>query len=120
MRRLTAGSQDSLGPVCRAVAARCSHRAGEEGKYLDSVKKISGPSDRMGSRRPFFPDGFSEIVEDIKDALFKEGQFEDRQDVESGLPTFTVLLAAGITALVGQLAATYIGDNLFTEVSQLH
>ena len=25
----------------------------------------------MGSRRPFFPDGFSEIVEDIKDALFK-------------------------------------------------
>ena len=66
----------------------------------------------MGSRRPFFPDGFSEIVEDIKDALFKEGQFEERQDVESGLPTFTVLLAAGITALVGQLAATYIGDYL--------
>ena len=70
----------------------------------------------MGSRRPFFPDGFSEIVEDIKDALFKEGQFEERQDVESGLPTFTVLLAAGITALVGQLAATYIGDYLISEV----
>ena len=75
-------------------------------------RKIFGLGRRMGSRRPFFPDGFSEIVEDIKDALFKEGQFEDRQDVESGLPTFTVLLAAGITALVGQLAATYIGDYL--------
>ena len=45
----------------------------------------------MGSRRPFFPDGFSEIVEDIKEALFKEGQFEERQEGESGLPTFTVL-----------------------------
>ena len=72
----------------------------------------------MGSRRPFFPDGFSEIVEDIKDALFKEGQFEDRQ--ESGLPTFTVLLVAGITALVGQLAATYIGDYLISERRKLN
>ena len=117
MRRLTGGSQDSLGPVCRAVAGRCWSGAGEEGKISGLGSKISGPSERMGSRRPFFPDGFSEIVEDIKDALFKEGQFEERQDVESGLPTFTVLLAAGITALVGQLAATYIGDYLISEVS---
>ena len=39
VRRLTGGSQDSLGPVCRAVAGRCWSGAGEEGKYLDSVKK---------------------------------------------------------------------------------
>ena len=97
-----------LGPTCSAVTARCLGGAGE--------KTISGPGYRMGSRRPFFPDGFSEIVEDIKDALFKEGQFEERQDVESGLPTFTVLLAAGITALVGQLAATYIGDYLIGDI----
>ena len=57
-------------------------------------------------------------MEDIKDALFKEGHFEERQDVESGLPTFTVLLAAGITALVGQLAATYIGEYFTDQESQ--